>query len=80
MKGWISTAIIGLIIIILQLMFPDPVPDYLNSLLALKHIPSSTGLEPAIKVALFLYTISGIATFITGIVGSIIAFRRNQFN
>jgi len=78
MKGWLYTILAGFIIIIFQLTFPDFVPEYINKLIVNENASQFTGFVPILDAFLIIYTISGVGTLITGIVGTIISIFRNK--
>jgi hypothetical protein len=77
MRGWIWTAVVGLLIIILQLIFPDPVPDAVNNLLS-RDNSAFIGFDLVLRAFLFLYCVVGYVTLLIGIVGTFISYRRRN--
>ncbi len=69
MNGWFLSAIGGLIIVLLQFIFPDIVPDILKELIDSPDSANFIGLVPFLKIILFVYYISGFTTTIVGIIG-----------
>ena len=76
LNGWIWASIVGLLIIIFQILFPDPVPDAINKLLSQDN-SGFIGFEAALKAFLLLYLVGGYAFFLGGIVGAVISHRRS---
>jgi hypothetical protein len=75
MKGGISVSIVGLLVIILQLLLPDPVPEAINRLLS-RDLSHFVGLEFVLKAFLFLWVVVGYILLVAGIVGTFFSYRR----
>jgi hypothetical protein len=65
--------IVSIAILIWQFVFPDPVPDIMKDLIAKAH-PEQIGLKPSMQAFLFVYTWSGLISFIGGIVNAVIVY------
>ena len=74
-KAWLSVSLFGLLIVAVQLLLPDPVPDAINKLLA-KNYSHFVGLEFTLKAFLFLWVIGGYVVFLGGVVGAFLSYRR----
>ena len=75
-KGWIGLTIGGFLIIILQLLFPDLVTSSIIKLLSDDTTSRFIGLKPTLEAFLILWIIGGYVSFLTGIVGTFVSFRR----
>jgi hypothetical protein len=73
-NGWAISALIGLVVIIFQLLFPDPVPNAILDLLA-KDNSQFFGLNPVLQAFLIIYVIGGWASFFTGVIGWVVTFK-----
>jgi hypothetical protein len=68
-------AIFGVLIIIIQLLFPDPVPAAINNMLS-QDTSQFIGFTFVLKAFLFLWVIIGYVLLIGGIVTMVISNRR----
>ncbi len=75
-KGWIGLTFFGLIDLLFQMAMPDLIPDMVNNLLIRPDISSFTGLKPTLTAFLCLYLASGVVSFVLGIFGIFISYRR----
>lgn len=71
---WFSA---GLIIIIWQFVFPDPMPELIIKQLE-RDNSSFVGLDFVMEAFLLLYIISGFVSFIIGIVTMFFTYRRSH--
>ena len=78
MIGWIIIAALGMVIVAIQALMPDLVPDVLNGLISQNS--QYVGVEPFLKATLLLWMIGGYALFLGGIVGTIISYNRHSYN
>ena len=78
MKGWICTGIAGILIIGIQLLIPDLVPDAINKILSDNTSTQFIGVSPVTKATLAIWNICGFALFIAGVFGTFISYRRSQ--
>ena len=74
LNGWFWIAILGLVIIIFQLLFPDPVPAAIMKLLS-RDNSAFIGLDAVLQAFLILWVVGGFVCFLTGAVGFFISNR-----
>ena len=73
----ITFSVVGLIILVYQFVFPDPIPDLVIKLIE-RDNSMFIGLDFVLKAFLLLYMISGIASLFTGIVTALFIYKRSQ--
>ena len=75
MAGWITVSIFGLIDIMLQLLMPDLVPEFIES-----STSNSTyiGVSAVGKAAFILYVFGGYVLFIGGLIMAFRSYRQSQ--
>ena len=74
-NGWAISALIGLLVIIIQLLFPDTVPEAVLKILARDNSPF-IGLDPILLAFLLIYVIGGWVSFFVGVIGWLVTFKR----
>ena len=67
-NGWAISAIVGLIIIIIQLLLPDIVPDAILNLLN-KEYYQFVGFNTMLQAFLLIYIMGGWVSFFVGLIG-----------
>ena len=73
----ITWLVAGLIIIIYQFVFPDPIPELIMKLIE-RDNSNFVGLDFVLKAFFLLYMISGMASLFIGIVTAFFAYRRSD--
>lgn len=68
-------SVIGVIILIWQFVFPDPIPELIIKLIE-RDNSAFVGLDITLKIFLLLYTVSGMASLLIGIVTAFITHKR----
>lgn len=78
MNVGITSALCGVIVIIIQILLPDLVPDALINILSDNASANFTGVRPILKATLALWYIGGFALLLAGITATFIGYRRSQ--
>ena len=74
---WVFAPIFGLIWILLQLEFPDPVPEFINNLITMDNF-HYTGLNIALNIVLIIYVLGGWVLLIGGIIVTAMSYSRSD--
>jgi len=73
-NGWAITAVIGLVVIIIQLLLPDIVPDAILKLLA-RDNSQFMGFNSVLQAFLLIYIIGGWVSLFVGVIGWAVTFK-----
>ncbi len=75
---WLLSFPLGIIILVIQFSFGDPVSDNLIILISNNQATSFVGIKGVLTITLFLWQISGFVSTITGVVLPIRGFVRSR--
>ena len=73
---WAIIAVLGLLIIIIQLMMPDLVPPYIEDLII--NNSRYAGVVPLLKAFLYFWLFGSYVMFVGGIVAAFVSYGRGQ--
>ena len=75
---WLILLPVGMLLMAIQFHTPDPVADSIINLLSDNSITIHVGIRPILTLILLLWQFSGMTSFIMGIVGTFIGYKRNR--